>query len=44
MVAREIPVDPTVPSNMVQPVFGEMRPFLSASSIIATRNYVSTDT
>lgn len=32
-VAMDIPVDPTVPSNILQPVCGTSRPASSASSI-----------
>lgn len=35
MVAIEIPVDPTVPSKMREPVFGRRSPSRSASSITA---------
>lgn len=36
-VAMEIPVEPTVPSNIREPVFGNSRPCLSASSITEKR-------
>jgi len=36
MVAMDIPVEPTVPSNILEPVYGCNNPWSSASSITAT--------